>query len=357
MESKPIALETFPLLASWLNARGNIDRSACVEVRVSWVRQAAGCVVMMRKPDWNKGKRIGTRPLPTEKRMSNGMGLRATGVYSVCAAEVERWMREMPPRRLAGDWRTARAAAMRPKYFKLQAEGTRNPRSPSMTWKGFRCRVSKLHPVPKALDAGLSGNPNRGASRSKGLGVQWNWSQPVRIEQWQYAKRATPSYFLICPGGTPSMRDDAIRRHGFDPAAHGQHFDERLPGLSTVDRGFKRKGCPQRVRMLFMPLCTKTEARDAQLAQLWIQSQSPAMRNQHVNFIEQLQRRYGLLFSPRMLLCARCLGLHYGNNPETARRGYHRRGGRDHVLALRQRKRAERARERRQAGDRDGLVA
>ncbi|MEX2213966.1 MAG: hypothetical protein WD768_07550 [Phycisphaeraceae bacterium] len=344
----PLELETLDQPATWLNSGGkHIDRSACVEVRVAWVRKAAGCILTEMRSTWRKAKRCGVRELPFEKRVHSGIGRRATGVYTLRTSDLAGWMREMMPRRLAGDRRTARAMAMRPSLFKLQPEGTRHPTATSTEWKGFRCRRTSKRPLLEP-DQGLSANPNRGASREKVLGLEERWTQPVRIERWVYEGRKLPAYYLICPGGTPSMRADVIRRHGFDPGpacGHGPTelepgkmkgggYDPRLPGLSTIGRGHKKKGCPQRVLFLYMPLCTKAEARDARTAQFWIESLPAVLKAKHAAFIKRLSERYGLFFSPRVLLCRACLGLRYGTDPETALRSYHRNKDR---IAIRRR--------------------
>ena len=78
--------------------------------------------------------------------------------------------------------------------------------------------------------------------------------------------------------------------------------------------------CNQKFRKLFMPLCTPAEARDADLAEAWINQLDarctitraplpPSLMAHRASLLD----RYGLLFrNERRLVCRKCLGLRYG---------------------------------------------
>ncbi len=120
-------------------------------------------------------------------------------------------------------------------------------------------------------------NSNKGAPQTKMLGLWEGWSQPIRIERWRLHDRFA-QHFLICPS------------------------------------------CEQKFRKLFMPMCTKEEARDADLAEAWINQLDaryrltraplpPSLMAQRASLFD----RYGLLFTTgRRLVCRNCLGLRYG---------------------------------------------
>ena len=126
-------------------------------------------------------------------------------------------------------------------------------------------------------------NPNKGAPQTKMLGLWEDWSQPIRIERWRLHDRLA-QHFLICPG------------------------------------------CDQKFRKLFMPMCTKEEARDADLAEAWINQLDaryritraplpPSLMAQRASLLD----RYSLLFTTgRRLVCLNCLGLRYGQVRNTS---------------------------------------
>ncbi|MEM6259720.1 MAG: hypothetical protein AAGI37_15695 [Planctomycetota bacterium] len=114
----PPTLETFSHWPSWLNAYGNLDRSACFELRVSRVRRLAGCVPLMKgkfgRRYRDRNQRSGNMPdLPNERRAIGHKRLISKGHYDITAGELDWLARQEFPRRLAGDWRTGRAPAMR----------------------------------------------------------------------------------------------------------------------------------------------------------------------------------------------------------------------------------------------------
>ena len=304
-------LPTLDQPPSWCNFRGRVDRSACIELRVSEARVLAGCITFQNSrtgTQWRKAHDM--RPLPIEAPCRNGRGRIASGVIIVTAEMLHRMHRTRRPRKLMGDWRTQRAPAMRTPYWRPQ--------------QGFTLRVRR-NADPLALDLGLEGNPNKGACRTKMIGVSESWSQPLRMEKWVYPRRIRPAYFFICPG----------------------HARQELPPLSTRRPGREDPAtgrCPQRCLKLLMVQCTMQEYRDATLAQLWIQCLPRALRLRQParDIIATIIRRYGPILQPRLMLCPRCLGARYGNDPESARQSWRRRQGKANAAPPR-RGRARRA--------------
>ncbi len=93
--------------------------------------------------------------------------------------------------------------------------------------------------------------------------------------------------------------------------------DVRLPPLSLAGRGGAARGhCPQRVRMLYLPLATPAEARDAAVAQRWLQDVASVRPNMPGTADEaRVIARYWPLFQPRTLLCGACLNLYFASDP------------------------------------------
>ena len=115
-------------------------------------------------------------------------------------------------------------------------------------------------------------NPNKGAPQTNMLGLWEGWSQHIRIERWRLHDRLA-QHFLMCPS------------------------------------------CKQKFRKLFMPMCTIEEARDADLAELWINQLDAhhCVKPSLMALRASLVNRYGLLFrAERRLVCRKCLGLKYG---------------------------------------------
>ena len=195
----------------------------------------------------------------------------------------------------------------------------------------FKHRITRANPFAFPLDRGLPGNPNKGATRSKRIGIPFDWTQPLRIEKWIYPRRIRPAYFLICPGqfhhGTRGKEKDEFTSFS---ASSASSVVNRPPPLSSRPPGREHpstKQCPQRVLKLMMVQATEAEIRDADLAELWIDS-LPGRLHHREPFREHIARlidRYGPIMQPRVLLCPRCLGAKYGNNPETVRQGWRRR--------------------------------
>ncbi len=304
------ALVTFDQPPSWCNRGGQLDRSACVEVRVSEVRRLAGCVIHhgRARPDGRGPTQLVT-PLPNERRARNGHGRLATGVWTISARHVDLLHARRKPRILAGDWRTRRAAVMYPPYCDPHAT--------------FPHRLPHNALAARPMDAALDGNPNKGATRSKMIGLHLDWSQPLRIEKWMFEHRIRPAYYLICPAMFMLHNSPLPPRRGRGVPVN----DPRLPPLSSCPAGRKATGCPQRTLKLLLVQCTAAEDRDAMLAQLWIDSLPQLVRAPQRETIQRLMQRYGPIMEPRTLMCARCLGVRYGNHPETVRQAWRRRMG------------------------------
>ncbi|MEM9110674.1 MAG: hypothetical protein AAGC72_11695 [Planctomycetota bacterium] len=103
---EPPTLETFSHWPSWLNAYGNLDRSACFELRVAQVRRLAGCVPLMKgargKQYRDRSRRPGDVPdLPNERRAIGHKRLISKGHYDITAGELDWLARQQFPRRLA----------------------------------------------------------------------------------------------------------------------------------------------------------------------------------------------------------------------------------------------------------------
>ena len=133
------------------------------------VRDLAGCKVYRAPQRWpSQPKRIGVRPLPGEREARHPFGRLATGVYFITAERLA-WVHDHSGARpLAGDWRGTRSRVMRDE--RLFREGQRH-----------KNRYTKLRTTIPSFDFALPGNPNKGASRSKRLGLWGEWFQPLRI--------------------------------------------------------------------------------------------------------------------------------------------------------------------------------
>lgn len=331
----PPRLPTLRLRPSWLNNNNRLDRGACVEVRLSEIRRLAGCVRFQPQiwPDMDK-VRLPVQPLPNERPALNKHGRISTGVFTITARQLHQLQDHRLPRQMAGDRRTKRAGAMRPFYYK---DGD-----------VFHFRVKRNDgPQLVTFDRGLDANPNRGATRTKMLGITEYWSQQLRIEKWIFPKRIQPAYYLICPGFASVRRGSHSSSPGRDGrealAVRGYSYPAppiAAAPLSTCPAGRKppkpdRNGkyeCPQRCLKLLMIQCTPQEFADAEAALMWMASiPQPylATMRPHIN---ELLLRYGPILPPRMLLCPRCLGVRYGNDPENARQSWRRKQGKENAL-------------------------
>ncbi len=381
-------LRTFRQLPSWCNLRGHLDRSACIEVRVSEIRRLSGCVHIDPLRRDRRGRPVHTvAPLPDERnaarRFADGSQRLTTGTFTLSAHQLNHLHGWRNPRMYAGDFRTNRANVMRHDDRRIHHRGHREhrdstelvssdsnagfsrvePHNPfsvpsvssvvptdSKNKHQFKTRITRANPYAFPPDHGLDANPNKGASRTKKIGLRFDWTQTLRIEKWTYPRRKLPVYFLVCPGHDRSIHHRGHRGHR-ERTELGSHnspggFSRHNPNLSSVSSvssvvnsvppvSTRKPGrenptsrrCPQRCLKLLMVQCTEQENLDAQAAQLWIESIPPSMVPKLRDKINQLRDRYGPIFEPRTLLCPRCLGVKYGNNPETVRQGWRRRNG------------------------------
>lgn len=178
-------------------------------------------------------------------------------------------------------------------------------------------------------------NPNKGATCEKVLGLADNWWQAMRVEIWErVAMRPghprlrgsgvakgliTRQPFLICPGRCygPSVRygdrwDRPIGGTGATPPP----LSTRPRGGPSYDRAMREYRCQERVRKLFLPLCTPREWRDAQIVWAWLSEiRLQRMRGRVAGPDSPLERlvieRYGELFPPRALRCSACVRIRY----------------------------------------------
>jgi hypothetical protein len=250
--------ETFATKPSWHNRAGRIDRSACVELKPS---------DLWRDIPRERWRVFAPKPLRTF--------LLATTTTHITARELVWFHDGKNPHILKGDLRTCKSNALKP------AAPMNTPRSPRIQSVSTPARTPKpipadyraIPPMQTLLGRGISrGNPNKGASRTKMLGLPHDWSQPLTINRYRFHARLT-QHFFACPN------------------------------------------CKKRTLKLFLPLCTDAELRDADFARLWIDShptriaRSPTLRPHASRLIE----RYGPLFPPRRMLCRKCLNLRYGD--------------------------------------------
>ncbi len=302
-----------------------------------------------------KGReRFGVPDLPNERRAANYKGRISSGWYDLPVVQMDELARSHRPRKLGGDWRTGRAPAMRPVKSNLPGMalelGGYGPgsygyevkvaRAAQAAW--FGCdRASPPPPAPAsreggclrrvagALDAGLAGNPNRGASREKRFGLDFDWTQRLSLEKWSHNSVSGVQYFLVCPGARAcsTARAAGLQRSTVD--------SKGLKGITgtTSNCGDGSNGahdqgwvCGQRVYKLFWVLARETEVRDALFAEEWIASLTSSQLARQSAQVSALIDRYGpIMGDDRLLRCRRCLRLRYGQSPEVLRKKRRRR--------------------------------
>ena len=98
----PPTLETFFPQPSWQNRSGRIDRSACLELRISDVKAHADL------------RPVSASPQPGRQRPQSRVLLEAAGIVTITADDLLRYHNRRQPRHLSGDYRTAKSNAMRP---------------------------------------------------------------------------------------------------------------------------------------------------------------------------------------------------------------------------------------------------
>lgn len=284
------AFRTFNLKPSWHNRAGRVDRSACLELRASEVR---------RKAD--------LKPRRTTA------SLEAVGEVTVSARFLFNLHRKRLPQQLAGDYRTTKSNAMKPPPPRKRPSHTRAEGEASIPpqWQGGctgvgrdqgiqRPAACRSHPHPHPLNPRpsspkspslqacrhpLADNPNRGATRTKRLGlyasgdapgIEEDWKQTVRVERHRLHERLA-QHFLICPI------------------------------------------CGNKYVKLFMVMCTSAEVEDAEDAEAWLkimegryQAARRTVPAELMKIRAQLLERYGLIFRGRRLVCRKCLKIRYG---------------------------------------------
>src|SRR5262245_61677374 len=117
--SSPLDLPSLPTLQnkpSWLNFAGNLDRSACVELRIGEYRKARGWRGYREVYDeeaevWET--RYVVEPFLDERPAVNGRGRISSGYVTIRESDLVHALRHRVARPLAGDWRTTRANTMR----------------------------------------------------------------------------------------------------------------------------------------------------------------------------------------------------------------------------------------------------
>eukprot|EP00752_Nemacystus_decipiens_P014413 g12822.t1 len=342
----PPTLETFSHWPSWLNSCRNLDRSACFELRVSQVRRLAGCIPLMKGPTGKRYRDRSQRPdhvpdLPNERPALGHPKLISKGYYDITAHDLDYLARQQFPRQLAGDWRTGRAPAMRGAaqtqpsghartdetaegnkpighgpttargmtleqgghgpgerayerklnckgpFDALRAQGTPHP-SPLPGAEGARQQLPAPDAMPTGLpigdlDAGLTGNPNRGATREKRFGLDPDWTQRLEMHKHHHASVSGKQYFLVCPCGKTAYK-------------------------------------------LFWVLGRPMEHRDALLAEQWIASLDSRQLTRQSAQVSALINRYGpIMGDDRELRCRHCLKMNYGKSPQASQKNNQRR--------------------------------
>jgi len=241
-------LATFSARASWLNRAGRLDRSACIELKASDLWRT------IPSEDWRKR---------TRRRHGKSFLLADTQV-AVSAYDLADLHDRQRPYTLQGDRRTNKSNVMKPPARHAQRSSLKGHPS------SLKSQTSRL-PASGGGSNFLGGNPNKGQSRTKLLGLPTDWSQPLTLQKW-WMHASLTQHFFACPG------------------------------------------CEGRSLKLFLPMCSEEELRDALTARLWLDSnkqriaRSATLRPQ----ASRLLARYGVLFPPRQLRCRKCLGMRYG---------------------------------------------
>ena len=300
----PPDLATLHRKPSWHNRAGNVDRSACLEIRASELWR----LIHPRK----------------FQRTPSAAGRQASAAITIDSTFIFNLHQTRLPRTLIGDQRTPKSNAM-----KTARDGSprRRHRKPhDQPWIALADSTDFHYP-----------NPNKGAARTKMLGL-WTgdepgyinagpWKQTIAVERWRRTSRAAQ----------PRRRAGSHQRSHIP--AH-EHF------LICPQCKTKRK-------KLFMILAHEQEVIDAEMAEGWIN-----LIDAHPNWHRvctadealsakraRLISRYGLLFRDRRLLCAACLGLRWGEVRKSRR---HDTGERAAHRARRRERREDRAHDRRQ---------
>ncbi|MFN3169025.1 MAG: hypothetical protein ACE37H_18415 [Phycisphaeraceae bacterium] len=265
----PPRLMTFDDAPSWHNRAGRVDRSACFTLGVSKL--------------WRKVPDEHWRDQRTYVRLRQRRPERV-GTLNLCAHDLWVLHQFEWPRPLEGDRRTTKSNAMGLRVLRGRVWPNAHPPPP---------------PNPRPA------HPNRGVGFSMGLkmlGLPAEWETTLTIERYRQHARLS-QHFWVCPVCGPR---DAAEGAACDGASVCASSVRRPPAIG------KAKSLPTgRVTKLYLPLCTRREWGDAQVAWLWLKTHcrpnaplSPTAAG--------LIARYGELFSGRRLRCRACLGLRYG---------------------------------------------
>ncbi|MCH8823868.1 MAG: hypothetical protein IH984_10210 [Planctomycetes bacterium] len=270
----PPTLGTLNTKQSWLNRSGKVDRSACFELKASSLWPHAEFKLFSR------GKR------------------EAASDITINARFLTQLMDKHHPHQLQGDKRTTKTNAMKERG---QESGCSESAVAGVRFQG-------LIPPPfkgggKGVGSFFSSNPNKGATRTKMLGLWESWQQTIRIERQRLHKNLA-QHFLICPN-SPSLIPPPFKGGG---------------------KGVGSSSCQGRSLKLFITLCTKAEALDADLAEAWLNQLDTHQQLNHTPLPPSLMahrasliNRYGLLFrAERKLVCRKCLKLRYGQVRKTS---------------------------------------
>lgn len=298
---------------SWCNFAGRIDRAACLELPVSAV--------------WRRAAFDAAR----ERRRATP-GFEVAGAFRATTYFLEDIHRSREPRQLRGDFRW-KANVMQPTERHAWDRDRRWRRS-------LKSQTLQAPPSPEYMDHGLTANPNKGATRTKILGLAERWEQNLRVERWVQGKldphheNLPPNlvgnpkvglrrHFLACPGKAMKFRSpiwiphpcqlakrERNPRTGGDPLT----LTPRQREWFAIGREPYREPCSGKAYKLFLPLCTKEEWRDAEAARQWVAWYRSLRPNAPGSELEALLiARYATLWEPCVLLCAKCLGLKYGD--------------------------------------------
>lgn len=264
----PLTLPTLHTKPTWHNRAGRVDRSACAVVRASDLWRYA-----------------------TFKPSRNSKGRTHSANYRLTAHEFDYLLGRVRPRILKGDRRTSKSNAMRPE--------------------------DRLVPAPHDVAC----NPNQGATRTKRLCLNSDWSQTLRLERWRFPKNEKKSTRAmnkidecekklddVAPWSSKSRAE--LRGYLGHPESRTQHF-------------LICPTCKRKCTKLFLPQCTQQESNDSLIAENYLRDIARRFANTPGTQLEaQLNQRYGILFHPRLLRCRHCLGLRYGDVRKYSKRQY-----------------------------------
>ncbi len=264
----PLSLPTLHTKPSWHNRAGRIDRSACAVLPASAIWRRASFT-----PD----------PHPA--------GRTHIADFTLTARRFDRLLDFVRPRILKGDRRTSKSNAMRPE--------------------------ERLIPTPHDVAC----NPNHGATRTKRLCLNYDWTQTIRIERWCFPRNEQKSARALAHLHDRERRLDDVAPWSSMPRAELRQF-LGYPE-SRTQHFLICPVCKRKCVKLFLPLCTQQESDDSVIVENYLRDIARRFPNSPGTPLEaQLSQRYGLLLHPRQLKCRHCLGLRYGDVRKTAKRQY-----------------------------------